>query len=341
MSNNNSSSSSSIGAGLSRSNEWCTIESDPGVFTELVNNIGVNGVQFDELYDVSIEEFQRLKPVYGLIFLFKWDKDIENDNRACEVNYDPDLFFANQTVNNACATQAILSILLNSLNTVDVGERLKEFRSFTMDFPPKLKGEAIGDHDHIRMVHNSFSRPEPFISDGKVKIKDDDDEVYHFIAYLPFKNAIYEIDGLKQGPIKLGTLNEGEDWLPAIIPHIQERMSRYIGGEIRFSLMAMIKDQRITLQEKLEELQSKFDSQIGDDEKNALKEQQGDLQAQLEEANQKYQDWKEENIRRRHNYIPFALKLLEILSSKGKLKDMVSVATQKAAASAATASKST
>ncbi len=78
-------------------NQWCTIESDPGVFTELINNIGVSGVQFDELYDVSIEEFERLKPIYGLIFLFKWDKTvIENDNRAAESYYDPNLFFAEQ-----------------------------------------------------------------------------------------------------------------------------------------------------------------------------------------------------------------------------------------------------
>ena len=33
--------------------EWCLIESDPGVFTELVEKVGVKGPQFDEVFDMD------------------------------------------------------------------------------------------------------------------------------------------------------------------------------------------------------------------------------------------------------------------------------------------------
>lgn len=91
----------------------------------------------EELYSLDRELLQALKPVYGLVFLFKWIK--EDDLRIPESDYHGKVFFANQVINNACATQAILSVLLNCPD-ITLGQELDDFKAFTAEFTPDLKG---------------------------------------------------------------------------------------------------------------------------------------------------------------------------------------------------------
>ena len=64
-----------------------------------------------------------------------------------------------QVINNACATQAIISILMNCKHPdMERGPVLEEFRTFTKDFDANMKGLALSNSDTIRNVHNSFAR---------------------------------------------------------------------------------------------------------------------------------------------------------------------------------------
>uniref|UniRef100_I2CPD4 Ubiquitin carboxyl-terminal hydrolase n=1 Tax=Nannochloropsis gaditana (strain CCMP526) TaxID=1093141 RepID=I2CPD4_NANGC len=337
---------------------WCTIESDPGVFTEVIENFGVEGVQVEEIYDLDPASFADLAPVYGLVFLFKWKQE-EDPRPIMDAASEPDLFFATQVINNACATQALLSILMNIPSSqVNLGSTLQEFKSFSSQFPPDLKGLAISNSDTIRRVHNSFSRQEPFvIEESKATEKDD---VFHFIAYVPFNGKVYELDGLKAGPILLG---EGDDWLSVARPAVQARIERYASSEVRFNLMAVIKnrsqvahenmghhrqrveriDSRLALLESSgslppvapDESDPEFTlaSTLEDLREQQVKEQSAieGLQRLIEDEDRKFRTWREENVRRKHNYIPFVMSLLKVLAEKGMLKGMVEAAKKKAA----------
>ena len=130
--------------------EWCLIESDPGVFTELIRNFGVSGAQVEELYTLDDEAFAELKPVHGLIFLFKWRPGDEPSGKL-DVENKNNIFFAQQVISNACATQAIVNLLLNvKSDDIKLGPILEEFKSFTSDFDPavSLFQGCSGTHDY-------------------------------------------------------------------------------------------------------------------------------------------------------------------------------------------------
>lgn len=84
---------------------------------------------------------RKYSPVYGVIFLFKYPVGQKSTDEAVDGQYDfeasENLFFANQTIQNACATQAILSVLLNR-GDLEIGGPLTEFREFTQAFPAEV-----------------------------------------------------------------------------------------------------------------------------------------------------------------------------------------------------------
>lgn len=118
--------------------DWSTIESDPGVFTELIRGFGVDNVQVEELYCLDFDQLHDFKPIYGLIFLFKYRPGEEISGKFDTTSND--VYFSQQVISNACATQAIVNLLLNLDQTqVKLGSTLEEFSNFTKQMDPSVR----------------------------------------------------------------------------------------------------------------------------------------------------------------------------------------------------------
>lgn len=296
---------------------WCTIESDPGVFSELLRSIGVQDVQVEELYTLDRNVLRNFGQVYGLVFLFKYrpnEKESAEKRSGFNTSTPDGLFFANQTIRNACATQAILSIVLNS--SLDVGDDLRTFKDFSNEMDSVTKGMCLSNSEIIRAAHNSFALQQTLVIDDPSAEKEDP---FHFVAYVPWKGRVYELDGLQEGPRDLGE-EPSNSWLDRVIPDITSRIEEYSDGEIRFNLMAVVENQSKRLEKHIQELEA-------DPNRNDGKLY--DLRNQLAEQTRKKERWAVENARRRWNFMPFIVELLKAVAKAGRADDLIEKAMTK------------
>jgi ubiquitin carboxyl-terminal hydrolase L5 len=216
------------------SSGWQLTESDPGVFTcvlaltftcfilsaivddwlcsELLKSLGVPLV-VDDLYSLDPASLEPFQPVRALIFLFKWlpgTGEPESTGGAYDVAFPG--FFANQVVQNACATLAVLNALGN-IPDLTAGPELQQLLSFSAGMDPQTRGLAVTSADWLRAAHNALSPPSAISLDG-LDLPKTAEDAYHFIVYLPVLGSVYELDGLKQSPITHGPYEEdGEGWI--------------------------------------------------------------------------------------------------------------------------------
>ena len=122
--------------------------------------------------------------------------------------------------------------------------------------------------------------------------------MYHFIAYTSINNILYELDGLQPAPISHGNCSFDE-FPDNVIPVLQRRIERYPAHEIRFNLLAMVRDLRLRAKE------------IGD-------------QDWLYREEQKRTAWQWENALRRHNFLGFVGEVMKgVVGAKLKEGDGV------------------
>lgn len=372
--------------------DWCTIESDPGVFTSLIESFGTKNVEFTELWSLDDDSLQQLTSpmegvedasVHGLIFLFKWqsssrggggggDETIttaatgtdNDDDRSMPLTGEeapPGVFFARQTIHNACATQAILSVLFNAPNSIIesseekgsgedataskvggttddkngrrliLGKTLSDFRSFTSTFPPDMRGEVIGSSEVIRSAHNSFGRDMSSFLDDPTKSKrsaTDDDDVFHFVAFVPHEvdGCVYELDGLQPGPIRVGSYinntNGGNDNTMSWLRVARDAIQNRLSAYPSTEIKFNL---LAMVQDRRTYLCERLDNlvAIGMEEIDpAMLHVRSELHAEEEKRDR----WKVENERRRHNYLPFVIEYLRCLAGTGKFDQLIELA---------------
>ena len=254
------------------SDGWLELDSDPGLFTLLLEDMGVLGTQVEEIYDLQRQPLvDSGANCLGAIFLFRWIEDRRSRRKMvdeedlyvrdeAEVN---SMFFAQQIIPNSCATHALISILLNCPQ-LELGSTLTNLRCHVAGMSPENKGLAIGNCPELAMAHNSHAVPRARRRQDRAKehvpgTRYTTSEAFHFVSYVPINGRLFELDGLKKFPVDHGPIL-GNDWTEKLREVITSRLGIATGGEpyhdIRFALMAVVPDPRLALARRLEMLRT-------------------------------------------------------------------------------------
>merc|ERR1712007_289042 len=148
---------------------------------------------------------------------------------------------------------------------------------------------GMSNSEELRTTHNSFAR-----------------------------QSVFEFDGLRDGPLDHGLIPENTDWIATVRPIIEARISKYQAGEIHFNLMAVIQD-------KMDNYRKQMQQCLDNGNENGASE----FRMKIMEEEELRKKWHRENVRRRHNYLPFIVELLKHLASNEQLIPVYEKAKQK------------
>jgi ubiquitin carboxyl-terminal hydrolase L5 len=115
------------------------------VFTSLARKLGIKGLEVVEIYDIEPWAVDHIKP-RGLFFCFLWHKDNHRPGDFKDPAADR-VWFANQLIDDACASQAILNVALNCPE-IEIGEQLRNFRDDTETMSP-----VVHSHETIYIIY--------------------------------------------------------------------------------------------------------------------------------------------------------------------------------------------
>lgn len=129
---------------------------------------------------------------------------------------------------------------------------------------PENKGYAIGNTPELAFAHNSHAMPQArrrlergsagTTTSSRIGIPSSRMacEAFHFISFVPINGHLFELDGLKPFPMDHGTWEADEDWTDKFRRVITNRIENSNGEQdIRFNLMAVVPDRRISISHKL------------------------------------------------------------------------------------------
>lgn len=227
------------------------LESNPEVFTELINRLGVTDLQFQDVFSLDDPDLLAMvpRPALALILVFPTSETYEKqiaDDESTRPEYTgggpgEDVVWFKQTIRNACGLYGILHAVSNgkARSFIKPGSSFENLLTTCVPLDPHGRALALENSNDLETAHADAAKQ----GDSPVPTAEDEVE-FHYVCFVQSnKNGhLYEMDGGKKGPVDRGhVLDEDGDVLgQGGLNLVKEFIQREKGKNLNFSLMALV-----------------------------------------------------------------------------------------------------
>ncbi|XP_006652981.1 ubiquitin carboxyl-terminal hydrolase 3-like isoform X1 [Oryza brachyantha] len=225
-------------APVSPDERWPPLESSPDVFNQLMWSLGVpeDVAEFHDVYSLDADALEMVpRPVLAVIFCFPDPtQDASNPSQHVLVTGEKEtLFFIKQieSLGNACGTIALIHAVGNAYPEISLlkNSSLDTFAKSSSGMTSYERAMFLEKDDDMARAHSVAA------SAGDTKLSDDVEE--HYICFVECDGTLYELDGMKPGPIKHGS-SSPESLLQDAVNIIKATMHN-IPNSVKFNVMVL------------------------------------------------------------------------------------------------------
>ncbi|KAM0278832.1 hypothetical protein ACHAQH_004908 [Verticillium albo-atrum] len=227
-------------------------ENNPDVMNQLATKLGLSPeLQFYDVYSLDgPEQLAHIpRPALALLVIIPltpaWDQsrkaeDADKEPYAGSGPDEPVIWFK-QTIGHACGSIGLLHSLINgpAVDFIKPDSDLAKIRSRAVPLDMTKRAEMLYNSEPFEIAHKSVEQAGDSYADPT-----DGRDGGHFVSFVKSGGKLWELEGVRKGPLERGNLAEDEDVLSPRaldmgIKRIIELNADGGGENLRFSCIAL------------------------------------------------------------------------------------------------------
>ncbi|KAM3526605.1 hypothetical protein MY4038_006738 [Beauveria bassiana] len=225
------------------------LEANPPLMTDLLHTLGVSpALGMHDVYSLTEPDLLAFipRPALALLLVFPVSAAYESQRLSADSLVDEyaghgaaePVVWWRQTIRNACGMMGLLHAASNgpAREFIESGSTLDKLLEKSIPLDPAHRAKLLEQTPELAAAHRQTA------SQGATAAPDAQDDVdLHYVCFVKGSDgALYELDGRRKGPIRLGALSADEDVLSekglALGPL---KFLERAGGDLRFSAVAL------------------------------------------------------------------------------------------------------